>query len=67
MAFVTMEDMNGSFEMTVFPNIYASSSHLLEVDTAILVDGQVQKDEKFMNNIGNFVCSIETQRVVLLA
>ena len=59
MAFVTMEDMNGSFEMTVFPNLYASASHLLEVDTAILVDGQVQKDEKSINLLANHLVPIQ--------
>ncbi len=59
MAFVTMEDMNGSFEMTVFPNLYASTSHLLEVDTAILVDGHVQKDEKSVNLLSNHIVPIQ--------
>ncbi len=59
MAFITMEDMNGSFEMTVFPNLYASTSHLLEVDTAILVDGQVQKDEKSINLLSNHIVPIQ--------
>lgn len=59
MAFVTMEDMHGSFEMTVFPNLYASASHLLEVDTAILVDGQIQKDEKSINLLSNHMVPIQ--------
>ena len=59
MAFVTMEDMNGSFEMTVFPNLYADTSQLLEVDTAILVDGQVQKDEKSINLLSSHIVPIQ--------
>jgi DNA polymerase-3 subunit alpha len=59
MAFATMEDMNGSFEMTVFPNLYASTSHLLEVDTAILVDGQIQKDENSINLLSNHIVPIQ--------
>jgi len=59
MAFVTVEDMNGSFEMTVFPNLYATVSHLLTADTAILVDGQVQKDEKNINLLCNQIVPIQ--------
>jgi DNA polymerase III subunit alpha len=59
MAFVTVEDMNGSFEITVFPNLYATSSHLLAVDTAILVEGQVQKDEKNINLLCNQIVPIQ--------
>ncbi len=59
MAFVTMEDMNGSFEMTVFPNLYATTSHLLSVDTAILVDGQIQKDENSINLLSNHIVPIQ--------
>ena len=59
MAFVTLEDMNGSFEMTVFPNLYATTSHLLDVDTAILVDGQIQKDEKNISLLSNHIVPIQ--------
>jgi DNA polymerase-3 subunit alpha len=59
MAFVTVEDMNGSFEMTVFPNLYTTASHLLTADTAILVDGQVQKDEKNINLLCNQIVPIQ--------
>jgi DNA polymerase III subunit alpha len=59
MAFVTVEDMHGSFEITVFPNLYTTSSHLLAVDTAILVEGQVQKDEKNINLLSNQIVPIQ--------
>jgi DNA polymerase-3 subunit alpha len=59
MAFVTMEDMNGSFEITVFPNLYATTKHLLSEGTAILVDGQVQKDEKAINILSNHIVPIQ--------
>lgn len=59
MAFVTVEDTHGSFEMTVFPNLYASTSHLLTTDAAILVDGQIQKDEKNINLLCNQIVPIQ--------
>lgn len=59
MAFVTLEDMHGSFEITVFPNLYATTHHLLDVDTPILVDGQVQKDEKSISLLSNDIVPIK--------
>ena len=59
MAFVTVEDMNGSFEITVFPNLYAACNHLLSEGTAILVEGQVQKDEKTVNILSNHIVPIQ--------
>ncbi len=46
MAFVTLEDMHGMIEITVFSSLYADSGPLLVEDSAILIEGQVQKDEK---------------------
>ncbi|MFH2219413.1 MAG: DNA polymerase III subunit alpha [Pseudomonadota bacterium] len=45
MAFVTMEDMHGSVEVTIFSSVYMSVSDLLAEDTPILVQGQVQMDD----------------------
>ncbi|MFC1516293.1 DNA polymerase III subunit alpha [Thermodesulfobacteriota bacterium] len=45
MAFVTMEDMHGTVEVTIFSSVYMSVSDLLADDTPILVQGQVQMDE----------------------
>ena len=59
MAFVTVEDMNGSFEITVFPNLYATTHHLLTEGTAILLEGQVQKDEKAINILSNLIVPIQ--------
>ena len=59
MAFVTVEDMHGSFETTVFPNLYATTNHLLAADTPILVDGQVQKDEKSISLLSNDIVPIK--------
>jgi DNA polymerase-3 subunit alpha len=45
MAFVTIEDMHGSAEITIFSSVYAASYNLLIDDSAIFVQGRVQKDE----------------------
>ena len=46
MAFVTIEDLHGAVEATVFARVYSGVSDLLVEDNAILVQGQVQKDEQ---------------------
>ncbi|MFC1489263.1 DNA polymerase III subunit alpha [Thermodesulfobacteriota bacterium] len=45
MAFVTIEDMHGSFEIIIFSSVYMSVSDLLMDDNPIFVQGRVQKDE----------------------
>jgi DNA polymerase-3 subunit alpha len=48
MAFAVLEDLSGSVEVVVFPEAYAAAGDLLAEDRAILVEGEVQKDE---NNV----------------
>jgi DNA polymerase-3 subunit alpha len=46
MAFVTIEDLHGAVETTVFSRVFTQVSDLLVEDRAVLVQGQVQKDEQ---------------------
>jgi DNA polymerase-3 subunit alpha len=46
MAFVQLEDMQGSVEVVVFPSVYSTCIELLDDDAALLIQGKVQKDEK---------------------
>ena len=46
MGFVTIEDLTGSMEVTVFSDIYASSVNLLKSDDPLLVCGKLEKGEK---------------------
>ncbi|MBL0731345.1 MAG: DNA polymerase III subunit alpha [Desulfosarcina sp.] len=48
MAFIAVEDMLGSVEITVFASVYAAASDLLFIDTPVLIQGRLEKDE---NNI----------------
>jgi DNA polymerase-3 subunit alpha len=59
MAFVTVEDLNGSFEMTVFSSLYTEVHHLLSADNAVLVDGQVQKEENTVKLLANHIVPIQ--------
>ena len=45
MGFVTVEDLNGTVEVVVFPSVYASCADLLTTDAAVLVQGSAQVEE----------------------
>ncbi|SHJ25667.1 DNA polymerase III, alpha subunit [Desulfatibacillum alkenivorans DSM 16219] len=59
MAFITLEDMKGSVEVVVFPECYKASSHLLVVENALLVEGQLQKEEKGTKILADKIVPIE--------
>ncbi len=46
MAFIQLEDIQGSLEVVIFPSVYALCQDLLEADTPIMVQGKLQKEEK---------------------
>ena len=58
MAFVTIEDLHGSFEVTVFPEVYRESIGACESDAPLIVWGKVEND----SNAGRLVA----QRIVPL-
>ncbi len=59
MAFVTIEDMNGSVEATVFSSLYTSVSDLLIDDNPILIEGQIQKDENSVKILADTVIPMD--------
>ena len=46
MAFVTIEDLHGAVEATVFSRVFADVRDLLVEDSPVFIQGQVQKDEQ---------------------
>jgi len=46
MCFATIEDLSGGVEITVFSDIYASTSALLKSDDPLLVVGKLERGEK---------------------
>jgi len=59
MAFVTLEDLHGSVEITVFSTVYAKVYHLLAEDIPILVQGQLQKDENSAKILADKIIPID--------
>jgi DNA polymerase-3 subunit alpha len=46
MGFVTIEDLTGSVEITVFSDVYATAVSLLKSDDPLLITGKLEKGEK---------------------
>jgi DNA polymerase-3 subunit alpha len=59
MAFVTLEDLSGFAEVTLFSSVYSSVSVLVVKDAAIFIEGRVTKDEKSVKILGDTVIPIE--------
>lgn len=54
MAFVTLEDMLGSVEVLVFPNIYEGQRELFAQDEKLFIQGRVSLGE---DPVGKLICS----------
>ena len=59
MAFVLIEDLHGTVEATVFSSVYTESYHLLTEDNAILIQGQVQKDENAVKVLADTIIPMD--------
>jgi len=59
MAFVTVEDLLGAVEVTVFPSTYTSVYSLLVDDSAILIQGQLQKDENAVKILADSIIAMD--------
>jgi DNA polymerase-3 subunit alpha len=59
MAFVTLEDLHGSLEATVFSSLYAKVHDLLTDDRPILIQGQLQKDENSVKILADTIIPID--------
>jgi DNA polymerase-3 subunit alpha len=59
MAFVTIEDMHGAVEAIVFSRVFPHTRNLLEEDRAVLIQGQLQKDEQAVKILVDELIPIE--------
>jgi DNA polymerase-3 subunit alpha len=46
MAILNLEDLTGSIEVIVFPDLYKTANHMLLTDTPLIVAGQLDKSEQ---------------------
>lgn len=59
MAFVTLEDLSGLAEVTLFSSLYSSVSGFIEKDSAIMVEGRITRDEKSSKILADTVVPID--------
>ncbi len=59
MAYITLEDSEGSAEVIVFPELYKNSVHILKKDMLLLINGSVDKDEKGARVKGREIKNLE--------
>jgi DNA polymerase-3 subunit alpha len=59
MAFVTLEDLHGAVEITVFSSLYSKVYDLLTDDSAILVRGYLQKEENSVKLLADTVIPMD--------
>ncbi|MGB6289357.1 MAG: DNA polymerase III subunit alpha, partial [Desulfobulbales bacterium] len=55
MAVIVMEDIAGTVEVVVFPELYSRCASILHNDTPVVIEGWVKKDERGDNIIANGV------------
>ena len=51
MAFAEFEDLTGSLELIVFPNVFAQSEHLIKDDSRVCISGRVSVKEEELPKI----------------
>jgi len=62
MAVIVLEDIAGTVEVVIFPELYSQCASLLHNDTAVVIEGMVKKDERGDNIIANGVDTLEEAR-----
>ena len=62
MAVIVMEDVAGTAEVVIFPELYAKCVTILNNDTPVVIEGLVKKDERGDNIIANAVDTLEEAR-----
>lgn len=59
MAFVQLEDLQGTVEIIVFPDTYADCETLLVVDVPVFVQGQAQKEENAVRVVAEEIVDMD--------
>jgi DNA polymerase-3 subunit alpha len=62
MAVIVMEDIAGTVEVVIFPELYSKCAAILHNDTPLIIEGLVKKDERGDNIIANGADTLETAR-----
>jgi DNA polymerase-3 subunit alpha len=61
MAYLTIEDLYGTVELIVFPDLYRESVNIISQDNPIIISGQIDKSDKGLKIIVKKIVSIEDE------
>lgn len=59
MAYLTLEDEDGSMDAIVFPDLFSSKAGILNKDAIIVVKGNVDKTDKGIKLVSRDICRLE--------
>ena len=59
MAYLTVEDLYGTIEVIVFPDLYSEAVQVITQDTPVIISGQVDKTDKGLKIIAKKITSIQ--------
>jgi len=59
MAFMQLEDLEGTIEVVIFPSVYTTCQHLLTDDRPVMVQGKVQQEEKGSKLLADSLIAME--------
>ncbi|PJA19977.1 MAG: DNA polymerase III subunit alpha, partial [Deltaproteobacteria bacterium CG_4_10_14_0_2_um_filter_43_8] len=59
MAFVTLEDLQGTVELVVFSDLYSEASDLIKSDEPLFVTGLAESDGETVKIIAKDICSVD--------
>ena len=59
MAFVTLEDLNGSVEVVVFPKVYETVGDALVIDKAVIIEGEAKREENTVKVFAETLVPVE--------
>ena len=65
MAFVTLEDLTGSVEVVVFPEVYAASMEMLKDEDALMISGELDVGEEACKILANEVAYLRDVKKAL--
>ena len=63
MADIQLEDLTGSTQVIIFPDLFAASSHLLKGDEVLLISGTVEIDENSAKILAKEIESLDSLRM----
>jgi DNA polymerase-3 subunit alpha len=60
MAYLTIEDLYGTTEVIIFPDVYRESVNLITQETPLIISGQVDRTDKGLKVIAMKIISVES-------